>query len=191
MRHALILVGAAALEASCGSPPASIDAAADADLCGADAPIDAGTLEVSSDAGAVFCGGTIALAGVTPFGAFAPDALNTVVNIAPGRTLAITVAENPPSGQQLAFQIGADPATGSFVGTHDVTGFLEGGDANGRQVVPVMVHVEVTSATDLPTLLDAGVADVGVARMSITVTTGCGSFSGTLVARYCGFEMSL
>jgi hypothetical protein len=179
MRVALTLLAAGALTACGGAsaPPPDADATDDG-ACAAAPAIDA-ALEVGppADGPAGFCGGTIALAGVTPFGAFAPDALSTEIVPAP-RALRVTLAEEPPSGIQLTFDVPAD-ATGAFEGAEDVGGFLE----SGGIVIPILVHVVVTGVTGTAPG-DAG--GPGEVHMDLTITTDCGSFSGSLVASLCG-----
>jgi hypothetical protein len=157
----------------------------DGALCVGDAPAVDAALEVGppADGGAAFCGGALALAGVTPFGPFAPDAVSVEVLLPPQPTLRVTLAQEPPAGTQLTFDVPGDAATGAFLGAHDVAGFLEGGGV----VMPVMVHVDVTTATPA-TELDGGPPGAASASMSVVVTTDCGSFSGTIDARYCGAE---
>jgi len=181
MRVALTLLASCAL-AACGgtsAPPPDADGTDDG-ACAAAPAIDV-ALEVGppADGPAGFCGGTIDLGGVTPFGAFAPTALATEIVSAP-RTLRITLAEEPPSGIQLTFDVPAG-ATGAFAGPQDVPAFLE----SGGIVMPIMVRVDVTSATGTAPG-DAGVAAPGEVRMDLTITTDCGSFSGSLVANVCG-----
>jgi hypothetical protein len=177
-RLALTALAACAL-AACGSaasPPPDADATDDG-ACNAAAPVVDAAREVGPplDGPAGFCGGSIALAGVTPFGVFAPDEISAEVVPAPGAKLQVTLAETPPPGIQLAFDVPAG-ASGGFEGAQDVAGFLE----SDRMVVPVMVHVDVTSATDPPA--DAG---TGEAQMNLTITSDCGAFTGSVVARYC------
>ncbi|HVU50063.1 MAG TPA: hypothetical protein VHL80_05225, partial [Polyangia bacterium] len=126
-----------------------------------------------------FCGGALALAGVTPFGVFVPDALATEIVPSP-LALRITLAEEPPLGTQLTFDVPAGP-TGAFVGGQDVAGFIE----SGGTVAPVMVHVDVTSTAGTAPG-DAGAPAPGEAHLDVTITTDCGSFSGSLDARVCG-----
>jgi hypothetical protein len=179
MRLALTLVGACALGACAGSPAAPLDGAAPDDgACSVAPPNADAAIEVGAppDGPAAFCGGVIALAGVTPFGPFAPNALSTEIVPPPQAALRITLAQDPPSGTELTFDIAAD-ATGAFDGPHDVAGFIE----RGGTVRPVMVHVEVMGAP----AADAGAA-AGQTRLDLTVTTDCGSFSGSLAAPTCG-----
>jgi hypothetical protein len=174
---------AACVVAACGpSSTGAPDAgAADGEACTGDAPGVDAALEVGPPPGAPrFCGGAIALAGVTPFGVFAPNAIASEVAPAPSAKLQITLAEDPPSGIQLTFDVPGDPATGSFEGVHDVPGFLE----KDGVVMPVMIHADVKLATDA--LGPDGGVPTGEARLDVTITTDCGSFSGSLVARYCG-----
>jgi hypothetical protein len=177
----------AALLAACGAGGAADDggAAADGAVCVGDAPAADALLVVASrsDGGAAFCGGALGLAGVTPFGLFAPDAVSAEVVLPPQATLQITLAQDPPAGPQLTFDVPGDPVTGSFGGVHDVAGFLE----SGGVVMPVTVHADVTSAT-LAAPPDGGAPDAGEARMTVTITTDCGAFSGTIDARYCGWQ---
>jgi hypothetical protein len=188
--RAALLAGCAAAAAplaGCGGGAAAVDAGAqdDAVVCVGDAPAADTAVEVGPppDGGSVFCGGALALAGVTPVGVFAPDRLSAEVVLLPHATLQITLAQDPPAGPQLTFDIPGDPATGDFVGARDVAGFLE----RGGIVMPVTVHVDVTSATPAPQPV-GGRPDAGEARMTVTITTDCGAFSGTLDARYCGWQ---
>ena len=179
-RLALTALAACAL-AACGtssSPPPDADATDDG-ACNAAAPVVDAAREVGPplDGPAAVCGGSITLAGVTPFGVFAPDEISAEVVPPPGAKLQVTVAESPPPGIQLAFDVPAG-ASGGFVGAQDVAGFLE----SGGVVVPVMIHVDVTSATDATA--DAGVV-TGEAQMNLTITSDCGAFTGSVVARYC------
>jgi hypothetical protein len=183
MRIALTALAACVL-AACGgatAPPDGAAVPADDGACNAAAPSVDGALEVGApvDGPSGFCGGAVALAAVTPFGVFVPDAISAEVAPPPGAKLQVTLAEAPPSGIQLTFDVPAG-ASGGFVGTADLVGFLESGGA----VVPIMVHVAVTSAT-APLPPDAGMV-TGEASMDLTIDTDCGTFSGTVVARYCG-----
>jgi hypothetical protein len=155
--------------------------AVDVAACDAEAPVRDGALEVAS--APPWCGGTIALSGVTPFGPFAPNAVAMRIVTAPP-IMRVTLAQDPPSGLQLAFDVQGDAQTGSFIGVRDVTGYL----ARGAEVMPLFVSVAVTSATPV-SLPDGGRPDAGEASFGLTITTACdsfgGSFSGTVVARYC------
>ena len=182
--RALTALAACAL-AACGggSAPAPDADATDDGACNVAAPVVDAALEVGTppDGPAGFCGGSIALAGVTPFGLFAPDELSTEVVPPPMAKLQVTLAQAPPSAIQLAFDVPAG-ASGGFAGAQDVAGFLE----SDGVVTPVMVHVDVTSAADAPSA-DAGVV-TGEARMDLTITSDCGPFTGSVVARYCRVE---
>jgi hypothetical protein len=182
MRVALTLLAAGVL-AACGgtsAPPPDADGTDDGACAAAPPALDA-ALEVGppADGPAGFCGGAIELAGVTPFGPFEPTALSTEIASAP-RALRITLAEEPPSGIQLTFDVPAD-TTGAFGGPQDVAGFVE----SGGVVMPIMVHVDITSAAGTAPG-DAGGSAPGEVRMDLTITTDCGSFSGSLVASVCG-----
>jgi hypothetical protein len=177
----LTLTGVALSLAACGGTASPVDAGPPDVACAEDAPA-ADAVEVG---GALpFCGGVIGLVGETPFGLFAPDAV--AATIEPGPTLRVTLAQDPPSGIQLTFDVVAD-STGSLVGVFDLTAFLE----QSAQVVPVALRVDVTSATD-PFLPDGGHPDGGEATMQIAVTAACDAFGGTLagtvVARYCSWD---
>jgi hypothetical protein len=203
MRHALtslVLASALALGACRAMPvpvvgggkvPPGFDAggmtAVDVAACDAEAPLRDGAIEVGS--ALPWCGGTIALSGVTPFGPFAPNAVAVTIEISPP-LMRVTLAQDPPSGQQLTFDVPGDAKTGSFVGVRDLTAFL----AHGAEVMPLFLSVAVTSAT--PALSpDGGHPDAGEATISLTITTPCDSFSGTLsgtvVALYCDWQVPI
>jgi hypothetical protein len=193
-RILFLLAVPAALFAACGASTAVPDGDGSGGViglpgCSADGPPLDEALESgpASDANSVWCGGEIELGGVTPFGVFSPTAISGSVGPPNDQYLDVTVAENPISvspGQQLTFRVPLDPNTQTYLGTHDLVGFIE----DGGQVVPVAVVADITTAT-APYASDGGPPNPGAARIVVTVTTDCGTLNGTLTVRYCEWQI--
>jgi hypothetical protein len=195
--------GAGLVDAGSFVTPPVVDAATIIDLaaCLEDAPaqgdavdgaLDAspdGSLDVmlASEVGPGVCVGDVALGGVTPLGAFAPTSATGAIGVLPRAGLTILLAEDPKSpfsGLELIFTILWDPVAETYVGVHEVSGLLFGGGTG----IHASVVVNVTNAT-VPYEADGSHPASGEARMTITVTTGCGTFTGALVAPYCSWQV--
>jgi hypothetical protein len=156
-----------------GSTASSLDASLDAML--------------GSEVGPSVCVGDVALAGVTPLGAFAPTGATGAIGASPRAGLTVLLAEDPKSpfsGLELIFTIPWDAVAKTYVGVHEVSGLVFGGGTG----VHASIVVDVTSAT-VPYEADGSRPASGEARMTITVTTGCGTFTGALVAPYCSWQV--
>jgi len=164
----------------------------DAGASSLDASLDGSSVSsldamLASEVGPGVCVGDVALGGVTPLGAFAPTSATGAIGVAPRASLTILLAEDPRaplSGLELIFTILWDPVAKTYVGVHEVSGLLLGGGTG----IPASIVVDVTSAT-APYLSDGSHPASGEARMTITVTTGCGTFTGELVAPYCSWQV--
>ena len=159
----------------------SLDGSVDSSL---DGSLDA---MLGSEVGPSVCVGDVALAGLTPLGAFAATGATGAIGTLPRAGLTILLAEDPKSplsGLELIFTILWDPVAKTYVGVHEVSGLLFGGGTG----IHASIVVDVTSAT-VPYEADGSRPASGEARMTITVTTGCGTFTGALVAPYCSWQV--
>ena len=148
---------------------------------------------VADDTGDGWCGGEIAITGLTPLGPFCPTQVRADLTIGDcGRSLEIDLGNASGTGQQLGFYLAYDRLRGAWAGTYQTTASLSSG---GTRLSPTSfpATVEVTSSDD-PYVSDGGPTTglsppVGEIRLRLTVPTPAGTVSGTLVARFCGWNV--
>lgn len=153
-----------------------------------------------SDTGDGWCGGEIALAGVTPLGPFCPTQIQSFVGLGDcGRHLSVTLTDGGGylARQALSFSLVYDPARRPWNGTYQVMAFLSAGSASRTRpnFFQYPATVEVTASDD-PFATDGGTIDtidppIGEIHLRFTMPTPTGIVSGTLISRYCRWSICI
>ena len=142
------------------------------------------------NAGDGWCGGEISVSGSTPFGPFCPTQIRATVGVSLCRgTLGVALADGRGSSSNLVLslpELTFGHTSQSWVGTHQVSAYLESKLSSQSLVFPATVEV---TASDDPYLADAGSSGlgplVGEVHLRFEMQSSAGLLSGTLVARYC------
>jgi hypothetical protein len=179
------------------------DAAVTADGADAAEPVDAplvcGDAELLPDGSLLTadtdprsCGGEIAVAGYTPFGAFVPTSASARVGLLDCHgSLFMNLYGTTPFGDVILFIVTRyDQENHSWTGTFQVTATL----SVDSRTFDFPATVDITSADDV--YPEAGEPDgsgvpAGEVHVGLDVETSCGHITGSFVTRYCNWAVCI
>ena len=149
------------------------------------------------DMGMGWCGGEVALSGMTPLGAFCPTRVRADVTMGDcARSLDVTLADEggDRSGLQLSLFLLYDRARGPWSGSYQVMAQLA---MTGRPFTSMSfpATVEVTASDD-PFVGDGGLVSgadppVGAIHLGFVMETPAGVVTGSVIARYCAWRLCI